>query len=186
MSRVFSSDVPFDKDYYENIKAENASSMRGVSCEDLMKEFQHVEMHFRCLMGPVTLRTASKCSVEAPSPPKPKRDASLRIKSADIMKSGSGCEPTDLDVLMGRGGLTNHHYGNKLYREEADKLREWYVACTKREKYHVSELLVKYIQSYGGRFLEYDEASGNWYEAAPNRARKKASQGLREYKKRKH
>eukprot|EP00957_Ditylum_brightwellii_P175468 13359057-Ditylum_brightwellii.AAC.1 len=75
-------------------------------------------------MGPVTLHTASKCSVEAPSPPKPKRDVLLQIKLSDIMKSGSGCEPTDLDVLMGRGGLTNHHYSNKLYREEADKLRE--------------------------------------------------------------
>mmetsp|Transcript_18278 Transcript_18278/g.25150 ORF Transcript_18278/g.25150 Transcript_18278/m.25150 type:complete len:301 (-) Transcript_18278:137-1039(-) len=197
MSHVFSDNAPFDKEYYEN-----APDLRGASCDDLIQEYMYVEKHFTNLMGVAELRPAKICPelsvpkreegeeitipLEEVKPPPPAKAArSVDLKLDDIIKTNY-CEPTDLDVLMGRGGLTNHHHGNRLYREEADKLREWYVSCTKREKYHVSELLVKYVESYGGRFLEYDEASGHWYEAPQNRARKKASQALREYKKRKH
>ena len=52
-------------------------------------------------------------------------------------KKGSGTKstsrlelttPTDLDVLSGRGGETNKHEGNLLFREEARKLRDVYRA----------------------------------------------------------
>lgn len=64
-------------------------------------------------------------------------------------KKGSGTKskprleltiPTDLDVLSGRGGETNKHKGNLLFREEARKLRDVYRANgTSREvKYRLS------------------------------------------------
>ncbi len=93
------------------------------------------------------------------------------------------CIPTDLDVLLGRGGLTNNHSGNIRYREEVEKVKPMYFSClTKSEKKEVSELLVAYVQDYGGRFLEKDSESGEWVIASQSSARKKASQALRETK----
>ncbi len=93
------------------------------------------------------------------------------------------CEPTDLDVLLGRGGLTNNHAGNIRYREEVEKVKPMYFSCrTKSEKKEVSELLVAYVQDYGGRFLEKDPDTKKWILASPKAARKKASQALRETK----
>ena len=42
-----------------------------------------------------------------------------------VPKSGF-VTPTELDVLAGRGGETNHHIGNMVFREEARKLRALY------------------------------------------------------------
>lgn len=96
------------------------------------------------------------------------------------------CEPTDVDVLLGRGGLTNHHAGNKRYRHEIDQLKPWYHSCqTKSEKKELSALFLEYIHGYGGRFLEREDETGRWYVANYRRARKKASQALREFKKQK-
>ena len=93
------------------------------------------------------------------------------------------CTPTDLDVLLGRGGLTNNHIGNIKYREEVEKVKPMYFSCmTKSEKKEVSELLVAYVQDYGGRFLEKDPDTGEWVLASDRAARKKASQALRETK----
>jgi hypothetical protein len=69
--------------------------------------------------------------------------------SSKAKKKGSGTKsksrlelttPTDLDVLSGRGGETNKHEGNILFREEARKLRDVYRANgTSREvKYRLS------------------------------------------------
>merc|ERR1712127_275978 len=69
-------------------------------------------------------------------------------------------EPTDDDVLFGRGGYTNSHPGNIRYRAKALELRPWYEASSKEEKYNISELLIESVL-YNG-------------------ARKKASQQLRE------
>jgi len=91
--------------------------------------------------------------------------------------------PTDLDVLLGRGGKTNNHPGNKRYREEVLTVKPMYHDCTtKPEKKNVSELLMAYVHHYGGRFLSKDCRTGHWYIACPKTARKKCSQALREEK----
>lgn len=91
-------------------------------------------------------------------------------------------EPTELDVLLGRGGLTNKHAGNKRYREEVEKAKPMYHACkSKEEKKSISELVVEWVHEYGGRFLERKNSNSNiWIQASPKVARKKASQALRE------
>mmetsp|Transcript_9975 Transcript_9975/g.20963 ORF Transcript_9975/g.20963 Transcript_9975/m.20963 type:complete len:371 (+) Transcript_9975:179-1291(+) len=94
------------------------------------------------------------------------------------------CEPTEHDVLFGRGGFTNTHPGNIKFREEALKLRDWYESATKEEKYTISDLLVETIRGDGHRFLEKG-SDGLWHEVIGNGARKKASQALRERLKRK-
>jgi len=88
-------------------------------------------------------------------------------------------EPKDADVLCGRGGRSNHHIGNKRYREEVKNLQKWYLDIEdKDEKTDLSQCLVDYVKSYDGRFLEKDEEG--WYEVPNIVARRKASQALRE------
>ncbi|KAL7468495.1 hypothetical protein ACHAXS_008719, partial [Conticribra weissflogii] len=69
---------------------------------------------------------------------KPKR-AKKRPKR--VIDESRVCEPTDNDILFGRGGFTNTHPGNVKFREEALKLRDWYESATKEEKYTISDLL---------------------------------------------
>jgi len=85
------------------------------------------------------------------------------------------------DVLMGRGGKSNHHKGNIRYRDEIERLQEQYKKTDdKDEKTSISEQLVTYVKSYGGNFLEKDE--NGWYVIDDVVARRKVSQALREDK----
>lgn len=89
--------------------------------------------------------------------------------------------PTDKDVLMGRGGKSNHHPGNMQYRTEIDNLQvEYKKTEDKDEKTKISEKLVSRVQSYGGNFVEKDD--NGWYVIDDIVARRKVSQALREDK----
>lgn len=92
-------------------------------------------------------------------------------------------EPRKDDVLCGRGGRSNHHAGNKRYRGEVKNLKVWYKSSAKTQKTDLSQCLVNYVQSYGGRFLKQDKTTKKWYVVTNNEARKKASQALREEEK---
>lgn len=88
--------------------------------------------------------------------------------------------PTEIDILLGRGGRSNNHPGNKRYLEEVNALKHCYRSSSKNERTDWSQCLVDYVHAYGGRFLRFDREASQWYEV-PNRiARKKASQALRE------
>jgi len=91
--------------------------------------------------------------------------------------------PTGLDILRGRGGLTNRHAGNMKFRDEARKLRADYrdQETSRQEKFLLSQELSRRVKEYGGRFLERG-ADELWYEMSEKDARKKASQVLREEK----
>lgn len=89
-------------------------------------------------------------------------------------------KPTDGDVLLGRGGKTNKHPGNKRYLAKIDKEKIPYRGVSKREKTRISESIVNYIHQNRNRFLEEDKATGKWYEVNNLVARKKVSQALRE------
>ena len=89
-------------------------------------------------------------------------------------------EYTDNDVLLGRGGLSNKHPGNKRYRKEIENAKAVYRSATKDDKTKWAALLVEYVEKYGGRFLEKDKATGKWYIVPDIVARRKAGQALRE------
>lgn len=109
-------------------------------------------------------------------------------------------EITKHDVLLGRGGRTNHHEGNKKYLQYKLLLQEQYFRANKEGKTRISQQLVQMVLDRKGRFLKQAEpdmirqAHGNyryrksgsddddqlWYEVDVLTARKKASQTLRE------
>jgi hypothetical protein len=104
-------------------------------------------------------------------------------------------EITENDVLLGRGGRTNHHVGNKYYLECKAQLQEQYLHADKDEKTILSQQLVQMIHDRNGRFLKLADPellervhrdvtrygdSNLWYEVSLAVARRKASQTLRE------
>lgn len=64
---------------------------------------------------------------------------------------------TDVDVLLGRGGLINHHPGNQAYLQEKVRLQVRYRAASKPVKTAISQELVHWVQARGGRFLELQQ-----------------------------
>ena len=90
-------------------------------------------------------------------------------------------EVSDLDCVLGRGGKSNHHPGNKRYRAEVQNLQKWYKSSDKAEKTDLAQCLVNFVHSYGGRFVKQEKSTGRWYVVSNLVARRKASQALREH-----
>jgi hypothetical protein len=84
------------------------------------------------------------------------------------------------DVLLGRGGLTNSHIGNKRFRLVVAEYQLEYLMAKKREKKEIAKQIVDRIHSSGGRFLRKSPVSNVWSEVTENKALEKASQSLRE------
>jgi hypothetical protein len=126
--------------------------------------------------------SAEECDLAA-TPPRPSPSITIIKKNRNgrIRDESKTIEPTDDDVLLGRGGYVNIHPGNIKFRQKALELREWYEASTKEEKYNISNVLIHSVTSQGHRFLEKGpDGQGLWYEVSGNGVRKKASQALRE------
>jgi hypothetical protein len=113
----------------------------------------------------------------APSTTKKKK----KKKATRVIDFSTAAEPTEDDILFGRGGDINKHPGNVRFREKARELASLYEACgdSKEEKYDLSVKLVDCMKSENRRFLEKGP-DGLWYEVLGNGIRKKASQALRE------
>jgi hypothetical protein len=89
----------------------------------------------------------------------------------------------DLDILCGRGGKSNHHPGNKKYRQVVSEMKNTYRSTEARKsKTDLSRAIVDMVCEYGGRFVRKDEPSGRYYVLSKAEARKKTSQALRETK----
>lgn len=88
---------------------------------------------------------------------------------------------TEQDILCGRGGATNHHQGNKRFRDVVALHRPDYVAATKIRKPDVARKIVRAIRlaSPPGRFLKKRD-DGKWVDIGDKKAAEKASQALRE------
>ena len=94
-------------------------------------------------------------------------------------------EPSDRDVLMGRGGRVNKHVGNIVYRKVVDYNKAIYKQVPKRHRILVSQSIVQTIEKHGGRFLQHVTGHGNrrqqtWKCIQFRRAVQKTSQALRE------
>jgi len=89
---------------------------------------------------------------------------------------------TDYDILCGRGGLTNHHRGNKRFRDIVALHRPDYVRAPKVQKPSVARVIVRAIRNGDppGRFLRKDEKTGQWVDIGDRKAAEKTSQALRE------
>lgn len=97
-----------------------------------------------------------------------------------IMAQGNNYEPDNQDVLLGRGGATNNHEGNKRFRAVVASHQEQYLASKKKDKAIISRSIVGIIQSNGGRFLRKNPVTDAWETVDDKKAVEKTSQALRE------
>ena len=61
----------------------------------------------------------------------------------------------DTDILCGRGGLGNNHFGNIFYRKQVDLRKALYQKSCKFAKVDISKSIVATIRKQNGRFLEH-------------------------------
>jgi hypothetical protein len=117
---------------------------------------------------------------------KTKIDATSPINTILVASSGKRHwveEPSSLDVLCGRGGRSNHHPGNKIYRQVVSDMKASYRNIgSKSAKTDLSRAIVDHVFKDGGRFVKMDKASGKFIILTTYEARKKTSQALREPK----
>mmetsp|Transcript_17532 Transcript_17532/g.43092 ORF Transcript_17532/g.43092 Transcript_17532/m.43092 type:complete len:121 (-) Transcript_17532:258-620(-) len=85
-----------------------------------------------------------------------------------------------MDVLLGRGGGSNHHKGNIAYRKRILSLQPSYKNLDRDAKTGMSEEVVAWVQARKGRFLKRESKSSPWYIVTDATARQKVSQALRE------
>jgi hypothetical protein len=102
-------------------------------------------------------------------------------KKATMKESQGISKPRKMDVLFGRGGLSNNNLGNKRYQILV-KARGWeYARCAERNaKTAIAWEIVRQLKSEGVRFLQKDKTTGLWFEQSDDAFRKKVSQRLRE------
>ncbi|GAX28697.1 hypothetical protein FisN_33Hh027 [Fistulifera solaris] len=92
----------------------------------------------------------------------------------------SNTEIQEDDVLLGRGGETNHHTGNIQYRLLVKACQPAYLAAKRRDKPRIAAGIVLAVRRAGGRFLKKDDTDAAWKDVGNVRAREKTSQALRE------
>mmetsp|Transcript_1915 Transcript_1915/g.2827 ORF Transcript_1915/g.2827 Transcript_1915/m.2827 type:complete len:791 (-) Transcript_1915:2033-4405(-) len=89
--------------------------------------------------------------------------------------------PGPHDVLYGRGGGTNHHSGNKKFRDLIDQYKPQYLKAKRLDKPGIAMMVVTRWRMLDppGRFLK--SVPGNlWSDVGDAKAREKTSQALRE------
>jgi hypothetical protein len=111
-------------------------------------------------------------------PPVPTRKVSKRKR--DTEKHYITDQINAHDVLFGQGGQSNKNEGNARYRIIVERIRPIYATASMTEKTAIAQDVVKEVANNGGRFLEKDKKSQQWYLADDRAARKKLSQALRE------
>ncbi|KAL7484469.1 hypothetical protein ACHAW6_010109 [Cyclotella cf. meneghiniana] len=109
-------------------------------------------------------------------------NVSTQVTSVDMDETTPILEPTPNDCLVGRGGGTNHHMGNKKYRALVNRYKPEYHAANRSVKPMIAMRIVREWreQDPPGRFLKQDEDTKLWYEVGDEKARGKTSQSLRE------
>jgi hypothetical protein len=117
---------------------------------------------------------------------KPEVERTSHINTILVASSGKRQYIDDAakaDVLCGRGGRSNHHPGNKRYRQVVSEMKASYRSIgSKSAKTDLSRAIVDHVYKYGGRFLKTELGTGKYYILTPAEARKKTSQALREAK----
>lgn len=128
-------------------------------------------------------------------------DSSATPSSSTIQKSNIKHAEMDTinvnDVLLGRGGFTNNHTGNRRFRQLVQQYQMQYFHASKLEKPAIASMVVQIIRRANppGRFLkkvkaedDADSSSSSsvgsffksWKDVGDLRAREKVSQALRE------
>jgi hypothetical protein len=90
-------------------------------------------------------------------------------------------EPSDKDVILGRGTGPRLHAGFQPYYDKVGELRDAYRGATDAVQRELSQQVVDWVKERGGNFLKRD-TNKKWFIITNEAARVKAAQALREHK----
>ena len=89
--------------------------------------------------------------------------------------------PQELDILCGRGGLSNKHAGNQLYLRIVQHNKDLYQEIQNpKHKHCLAQSIIDAVEGAGARFLKQDKATKAWDEISRDAALSKTLQALRE------
>ena len=91
-------------------------------------------------------------------------------------------QPGSHDVMIGRGGGTNHNPGNIRFRQLICTRKDEYKSAKRSQKPIIAQEIVSAwrAQVPPGRFLKQDESTMLWYDVGNEEAKVKAAQKLRD------
>lgn len=159
--------------------AETAAGTGGDSAEPIPVASQPVP---RRVQAPVIVGVRrEQPSARASAPPSAAELARRAERRAAWPLQGI-LEPGENDCLFGRGGGTNHHPGNKRYRQMVEGRKARYMASKRLDKPLVAMEIINEWRALDppGRFLKQDEHTKCWNDVGDKKAREKTSQALRE------
>ena len=91
--------------------------------------------------------------------------------------------PQELDILCGRGGLSNKHAGNQLYLRIVQHNKDLYQEIQNpKHKHCLAISIIDAVQGAGARFLRQNKDTGTWFELSREQTLSKTLQALRERK----
>ena len=109
-------------------------------------------------------------------PPKYQDEKQADEQLANIVRPGPH------DVLIGRGGGTNHNPGNKRFRQLICTRKDEYKSAKRSQKPIIAQEIVTAwrTQVPPGRFLKQDESTMLWHDVGNVEAKERAAQKLRD------
>ncbi|CAB9520776.1 expressed unknown protein [Seminavis robusta] len=171
---VFKTDVPVDQSTEVSRKRKANNDIASAGVPRWATEYGIAARS----VSPQPEPTPNKKSKTKTNPAPAGNTTSKRADPADEDKNH--VEPTERDILLGRGGKSNFWPGNKDYRQELEKVKSSYndPSLKQREKTKMSRAFVQAMISSGRRFLKKD--GKGWFEITKEAARLKVAQALRE------
>jgi hypothetical protein len=168
-----------------------SSSSSSSTCVSYTKIIANITTHPTALLIPGPLEASQQQAALLPPQKSKKKHTFGANDDTDDDRTTAVVVVSDLDVLLGRGGYTNHHIGNVTMRYLVASYRSVYTALPRGKKALLARNLVHFVQWQGGRFLaavdddDDDDTAGKtntkeWYECGNARARQKVLQTLRE------
>jgi len=92
-------------------------------------------------------------------------------------------QPQDIDVICGRGALSNNHPGNRLFRRLVQANKEVYNEASAQQREMLVRSIAAAVHNVGGRFVRKDKTSKSscqWREIHSDEAATKILQALRD------
>mmetsp|Transcript_46190 Transcript_46190/g.70647 ORF Transcript_46190/g.70647 Transcript_46190/m.70647 type:complete len:875 (-) Transcript_46190:72-2696(-) len=167
-------------------KISDPSGMGQLGLSSVVPTYVGAQMNYA---GGIPLSLSMKEKPKEPKAKKPKKgkeeapeDSNKETLPPNAVDNDGNILVTDYDILCGRGGLTNHHQGNKRFRDIVALHRPDYVRAPKIQKPSVARVIVRAIRNGDppGRFLKKDDKTGKWIDIGDKKAAEKTSQALRE------
>jgi hypothetical protein len=123
--------------------------------------------------SPVPMERKHQAAVDV----QPKDDVSEPVQGTQRIQ-----QPTQYDVLFGRGKPYQGHKGNIRLHKVVDLYKPRYSQARRHEKTEIAEEIVQFVKVSGekaGRFLKRAEGDEAWVEVSDSIARDKVSHALR-------